>query len=133
MKLKNPDEKDKFSENKHEQPNFIKYLIGSAILLFALIIGYNAFIVPDTDLLIKSNVDNISIKEEKTDLSEGKININKAKQEELMELRGIGEQTALKIINYRETHGGFSSKEEITEVSGIGAVIFERIKNQITI
>lgn len=63
----------------------------------------------------------------------GKINLNTAKAEELMELTGIGPSKAEAILAYREEKGGFSSIEEITEVSGIGASTFEKIKDDITV
>ena len=132
MKLKS-DNKNNFSKNETKAPNYVKYLIGLAILLFAMIIGYNAFVVPDIDNTVKTTADRVDFKEEKTSLDKTKTNINKAGKEELKKLSGIGEQTALKIIDDRETHGGFSSKEELMEVSGIGEKIFEKVKDNIII
>ena len=48
--------------------------------------------------------------EQKVD-SKQLININKATQEELQKLTGIGESTAKKIINYREEYGKFKKIE----------------------
>lgn len=48
------------------------------------------------------------------------IDINTADKEALMELKGIGEATAEKIIRYRQENGGFSSVEELLSVNGIG-------------
>lgn len=48
------------------------------------------------------------------------INLNTATSEQLQELDGVGPSTAQKIINYRKEHGGFSSVDELREVSGIG-------------
>ena len=59
-------------------------------------------------------------------------NINSATKIELMELPGIGETTAMKIIAYREEHGPFSSIEELMNVSGIGESKFAAIKELIT-
>ena len=50
----------------------------------------------------------------------GKININKAKEDELLTLPGIGIELASRIISYREQNGKFSNIEEIKKVSGIG-------------
>ena len=61
-----------------------------------------------------------------------KININTANLNELMELDGIGELTAKKIINYRNGHS-FKKTEDIMNVSGIGKKKFEAIKNYITV
>ena len=62
-----------------------------------------------------------------------KININTATAEELMELDGVGESTAQKIIAYRSDNGSFTSIEDIKNVSGIGDKKFEAIKDAITV
>ena len=67
------------------------------------------------------------------DLVPEPVDINTADAEELMTLPGIGEVKARAIIEYRELYGGFVSVEEITEVTGIGSVTYERIKDHITI
>ena len=61
------------------------------------------------------------------------ININKASEEDLQKLTGIGESTAKKIINYREEYGKFKTIEDIKNVSGIGDAKFEAIKKDITV
>lgn len=61
------------------------------------------------------------------------VNINTATQTELETLPGIGPSLALKIINYREENGKFSSIEDIKNVSGIGDSRFEDIKKYITV
>lgn len=63
----------------------------------------------------------------------GKVNINTATKEELMTLSGIGESRAKSIINYRESHGGFSAIEDIMNVSGIKEAAFEKIKDSICV
>ncbi len=61
------------------------------------------------------------------------VNINSATQTELETLPGIGTSTALKIINYRNENGKFTSIEDIKNVSGIGESKFEAIKELICI
>src|SRR5699024_7985168 len=61
------------------------------------------------------------------------VNINTASQTELETLPGIGPSIALRIINYREENGRFSSIEDIKNVSGIGDSKFDDIKNYITV
>ncbi len=63
----------------------------------------------------------------------GKVNINSANAEQLMEIDGIGEATAAKIIAYREEKGPFKSIEDIKDVSGIGDKKFESMKDSITV
>ena len=62
----------------------------------------------------------------------GKININTASIKELVQLKGIGQKSAEKIVQYREDRGPFSSVEDIVKVPGIGQKTFENIKEQIT-
>lgn len=62
-----------------------------------------------------------------------KININKATQTELETIPGVGPSTALKILDYREKNGKFSSIEDIKNVSGIGDAKYEKMKDYITV
>ena len=57
--------------------------------------------------------------------SSAQINLNTAAQSELETLSGIGPALAQRIIDYRETHGRFSTADEIMEVSGIGEATYE--------
>ena len=66
------------------------------------------------------------------DLSNSKININKASKEELIKLDGIGDKTADAIIKYRDENG-FNQIEDIMNVPGIGQGKYNRIKEDITI
>ena len=60
-----------------------------------------------------------------------KVNINTASVSELTTLPGIGEVKAKAIIEYRVANGGFKSIEEIMEVKGIGEKTFIKIKDMI--
>lgn len=61
------------------------------------------------------------------------VNLNSATQAQLEELDGVGPKTAQKIIEYRDSHGGFKSIEEMMEVPGIGPAKFEQIKGQVVV
>ena len=65
--------------------------------------------------------------------SDGKININTATRSELMDLTGVGEVIAGRIVDYRESNGPFSTIEDLMKVSGIGEKRFEAIQDRITV
>ncbi|GHV16226.1 hypothetical protein FACS189425_00110 [Clostridia bacterium] len=65
--------------------------------------------------------------------AEGAININTGTKADLMRLPGIGEATAQKIIDYRDSHGDFSATIDIMKVSGIGEAKYEAMKDLIEI
>jgi competence protein ComEA len=56
------------------------------------------------------------------------LDLNKARLEELMELPGIGEKLAQRVVEYRKTHGGFRSVEDLRKVRGIGEKRMERLR-----
>ena len=62
-----------------------------------------------------------------------KIDINTAEVWLLESLPGIGETLAQRIVDYRIAHGYFQSIDDLTEVDGIGAAVFEKIKDKITV
>ena len=66
-------------------------------------------------------------------MKDGKIDLNTADAALLVTLPGIGEAKAAAIIAYREEHGGFSSAEEIMQISGIKQSIYEGIRDRITV
>lgn len=60
------------------------------------------------------------------------VNINTANASELESLPGIGEATAARIIQYRESKGNFKRIEDLMKVKGIGKKKFEKLKNLLT-
>lgn len=70
---------------------------------------------------------------ENSQKEDGKINLNTATEEELMNLPGIGQSKAKSIIQYREKKGRFQSVEEIMQIEGIKSGVFNKIKEQIVV
>ncbi len=56
------------------------------------------------------------------------VNINTAPLSELLTLPGIGETKARAIINYRTSHGKFTSIEQLDDVPGIGPATINLLK-----
>ena len=54
-------------------------------------------------------------------VEKGAVNLNTVTYEELLYVDGIGETYARKIINYRETHGGFKKVIELKSLLGTKA------------
>lgn len=61
-------------------------------------------------------------------LVEKSVNLNSATLEELDKLPGVGPAISQRILDYRETNGGFYDIQEIMEVSGIGEKTFARLE-----
>ena len=63
----------------------------------------------------------------------GKVNINTADSVTLQTIPGIGPSKAARIIEYRESQGRFKKIDDIKNVTGIGDMTFENIKEYITV
>ena len=89
---------------------------------------------PSALMMDASNVDtNSDQKADNDNTPSDKVNINTADKSLLMTLPGIGEGKASDIIEYRESHGGFTDVKDITNVSGIGESTFAKLKDKITV
>lgn len=77
---------------------------------------------------VDKNTTNESTNNEKT-----KININTDSKEKLMTISGIGSSKADAIIEYRTKNGNFKTTEDIINVSGISKIIYDKIKDTITV
>lgn len=61
------------------------------------------------------------------------FDINSASERALQKVGGIGETTARAIVEYRSSHGKFSSVDELLNVRGIGQSTLERIRPFLTV
>ena len=62
-----------------------------------------------------------------------KIDINKAIEEQLVALPGIGIKTARAIVAYREAIGGYKSLEQLRLVRGVGDKVYGCLKDIVTV
>ncbi|KAM9862344.1 helix-hairpin-helix domain-containing protein [Leucobacter sp. BZR 635] len=59
------------------------------------------------------------------------VNVNTASAEELTQLSGIGPALAQRIIDWRSTNGRFESVDQLLEVSGIGQKTLDRFRERV--
>lgn len=62
-----------------------------------------------------------------------RVDINTASAEELAQLPGIGDKVAARVVTYREENGRFLKIEEIMNVRGIGEKTFLKIKDSLIV
>jgi competence protein ComEA len=61
------------------------------------------------------------------------VNLNTATAAQLESLPGVGAKTAQRILEYRQKSGGFKKIEELMNVKGIGEKSFLKLKPHITV
>ena len=61
------------------------------------------------------------------------VNLNSATVAQIATLPGIGEKAAQRIVEYREKNGGFKKIEELMNVKGIGEKSFLKLKPLVTV
>ena len=61
------------------------------------------------------------------------LNLNTATVAQLESLPGIGARTAALIVEYRQKNGGFKKVEELMNIRGVGEKSFLKLKSLITV
>jgi competence protein ComEA len=61
------------------------------------------------------------------------VNLNTATAAQLETLPGIGKATAERIIEYRQKHGAFKKVEDLMNVRGVGEKSFLKLKPLVTV
>jgi competence protein ComEA len=61
------------------------------------------------------------------------VNLNSATATQIATLPGIGPKTAELVVQYRQKNGPFKKIEEVMNVKGIGEKSFLRIKDRLTV
>ncbi|MEU8248486.1 ComEA family DNA-binding protein [Nonomuraea sp. NPDC048916] len=61
------------------------------------------------------------------------LDLNAATPDQLEQLPGVGEVLASRIAEFRTVHGGFTSVDQLREVSGIGPRTYEEIKGKVRV
>jgi competence protein ComEA len=61
------------------------------------------------------------------------INVNTASSADLQKLPGVGPAMAARTIEYREKNGGFKKLEDLMNVKGVGEKTFLKLKPLVTI
>jgi competence protein ComEA len=61
------------------------------------------------------------------------VNLNTATSAQIASLPGVGEKVAQRIIEYREKNGGFTKVEQLMNVKGIGEKSFLKLKSLVTV
>jgi len=62
-----------------------------------------------------------------------KVDVNTATEEQLVEVKGIGEVLAQRIVEYRLTHNSFDSLEELSNIKGVGSKKLDKLRPYLTV
>ncbi|MET8865345.1 ComEA family DNA-binding protein [Nonomuraea sp. NPDC004580] len=68
-----------------------------------------------------------------TDPATAILDLNSATPDQLEQLPGVGEVLAARIVEFRTSRGGFTTIDQLRDVSGIGPRKFEEIKPKVRV
>jgi competence protein ComEA len=72
-------------------------------------------------------------KDEGGSKSTSPIDLNKASENQLMEIPGIGPALAKRIVEFRDENGDFQRVEDLLKIRGIGEKSFQKIRPHVTV
>ena len=61
------------------------------------------------------------------------VNINTASKETLMSIKGVGEQRAEAIIQYRKKNGPFTNIDQLADIRGIGQSLIDANRDTLVV
>ena len=97
-----------------------RLLLTICALSLVLLAGFFIGRISGADLIQLSADRDLSPAEQSETEQDYRLDINSATKVQLMDLPGIGELTAERIIEYRTRNGGFTTTDELMNVEGIG-------------
>ena len=115
-------------------------ILFTLIAFFCILLGYRELEQPvkaNLQLVEAAQIEEVeeSIKEEVKKIEsyyrDGKLLINQASKEKIVELPGIGPVLADRIISYRNNNGGIKQIDELRNVKGIGAKKLEALRGRV--
>lgn len=87
----------------------------------------------EMSIIVPSLEEDSSQTETISNVTNGKVRINYASQEEIETLSGIGPSKAKTILEYREEHGFFKEVDDLLNISGIGEKTLDNIRDELQI
>lgn len=123
----------------------IALLVMSGILIYVSLSTPGVYKEPETTAIQNSSSTETAANSAKSASSASKssdnsatavsypINLNTATVEELVSIDGLGESRASAIIEYRDYLGGYTSVEQIKEISGIGDATYAKLAPYLTV
>lgn len=111
---------------KYYFKSIMSFALSAAVVIAAL------YVMTHDELALRERAFEI-YSEIKTPPEPTVFDINSASERALQKIGGIGETTARNIVEYRNSHGNFSSVDELLNVRGIGQSTLEKIRPYVTV